>query len=107
MPRWLRKVGHVVAWPVDALGRRLGAQAVDGVLAHVNEAIAPPKEQPMVKNWQTSLGGVAAILTIVAKAVSGGDITATDIGVIIAGITALFAKDKSVTGAGATATRQP
>ena len=105
--RWLRRVGRVIAYPVtkpvDLLAKRAGRKAVDGAVARINEAM--PRETPMVKNWKTSLGGISAILTIVAKVVGGGDLTATDIGVVIAGIAALFSKDKDVTGVGASATR--
>lgn len=56
-------------------------------------------------NWKTTLGGAGAILaalaslaTMFSKGQVDGNTLITDIGVISAGITGLFAKDSNVTG---------
>lgn len=61
----------------------------------------------MVKNWQTTLGGISAILSAVVNIINNGTLAPTDVGVIAAGVVGLLAKDKGVSGAGARATRQP
>lgn len=56
-------------------------------------------------NWKTSAAGIAAILGAAASLISmfskgsvDGNILMTDLGVISAGVTGLFAKDHNVTG---------
>lgn len=51
-----------------------------------------------MKNWKTTLAGVAGVLTMVVKVVNGGGIGAEDIA-ILTGLLGLFvAKDSDVTG---------
>ena len=59
----------------------------------------------MMTNWKTSAAGVAAILGALASLISmfskgsiEGDVMITDLGVLAAGVTGLFAKDNNVTG---------
>lgn len=59
----------------------------------------------MGANWKTSAAGIAAILgalasllTMFSKGQIDGNVLMTDLGVISAGITGLFAKDSNVTG---------
>ncbi len=52
----------------------------------------------MVRNWKTTLAGVAAVLAVAAKVISGQLPDATDIGIIAAAIGLFAAKDKNVTG---------
>jgi len=59
----------------------------------------------MITNWKTSAAGIAAILGAVASLITmfskgqvDGNVLMTDLGVIGAGISGLFAKDKNVTG---------
>lgn len=51
-----------------------------------------------MKNWKTSFLGVLSIATIGVKLANGGSISNEDIGVIIAGVGLLLAKDHNVTG---------
>jgi flagellar hook protein FlgE len=59
----------------------------------------------MLANWKTTLGGVGAILgaaaslaTMFSKGQVDGTMLMTDLGIIGAGFTGLFAKDHNVTG---------
>jgi hypothetical protein len=59
----------------------------------------------MMTNWKTSAAGVSAILLAIGSLLSmfskgniDGNVLVTDLGVIGAGITGLFAKDNNVTG---------
>ena len=59
----------------------------------------------MGANWKTSAAGVGAILgaaaslfTMFSKGTVDGAMLVTDLGIISAGITGLFAKDHNVTG---------
>jgi hypothetical protein len=59
----------------------------------------------MMTNWKTTAAGVAAILGAAASLISmfskgsiDGNVLVTDLGLIGAGITGLFAKDNNVTG---------
>lgn len=110
-PRWLRKTGRIVAWPVtapvDALSKRAGAKAVDGAVEHIAAKAAPKETGMKVKNWKTSLFGVAGVVAIVAKVVNGGSLDGEDFAIISGLIGLLFSKDKDVTGAGPAATRMP
>ncbi len=60
--------------------------------AHLQESL-------MIKNWKTTLAGVAAILSVVTKIVTIGAIDwQTDAPAILAGIGLITAKDSNVTG---------
>ena len=60
-----------------------------------------------IRNWKTSLSGVAALMAVLAKVVNGHADWATDIPMAIAAIGLIFAKDGDVTGIGANARRAP
>ncbi len=47
----------------------------------------------MIRNWKTTLAGIASILTGVSKIVNDGAITAEAFGLIVAGIGLIFGKD--------------
>ncbi len=94
---WLTKLN-----PVDALAKRAGRKAVEGAL----DAITPKETSVNVKNWKTSLGGIVGVAAIVVKVINGGSLGGEDIAIISGLIGLLFAKDKDVTGIGASATRQ-
>lgn len=56
-------------------------------------------------NWKTTAAGIGAILgaaaslvTMISKGQIDGTVLVTDLGVISAGISGLFAKDSNVTG---------
>jgi hypothetical protein len=52
-----------------------------------------------MKNWKTTLTGIAAILAVVAKVLADPtSLNASDVGAVIAGIGLLTAKDHNVTG---------
>jgi hypothetical protein len=51
-----------------------------------------------MKNWKTSLGGIAALLSVVAKIANGHSLDATDFALVASAIGLLFAKDHNVTG---------
>jgi len=52
-----------------------------------------------MRNWKTTLAGIAALISVVAKVANGGAIdTATDVPVVITAIGLLVAKDGNVTG---------
>ena len=52
-----------------------------------------------MKNWKTTLAGVAAILSVITKVVTTGGIDwQTDAPAIMAGIGLIAAKDSNVTG---------
>jgi hypothetical protein len=60
------------------------------------DAPAEIKEILMMKNWKTTLSGVAAILAVVAKAFTTGAVDwQTDGPAVIAGIGLILAKDAS------------
>ncbi len=60
--------------------------------AHLQESL-------MIKNWKTTITGVAAILSVVTKIVTTGAIDwQTDAPAILAGIGLITAKDSNVTG---------
>lgn len=59
-----------------------------------------------MKNWKTTLSGVAALLAVIAKIVNGHADWATDIPMAIAAIGLITAKDHDVTGTGNNARRQ-
>ena len=53
----------------------------------------------MMKNWKTTLAGIAAILSVATKIVTTGSINwETDAPAIMAGIGLIAAKDSNVTG---------
>lgn len=53
----------------------------------------------MIKNWKTTLAGIAAIVSVVARVVADpGTLTATDVTALLAALGLLFAKDHNVTG---------
>ncbi len=55
----------------------------------------------MIRNWKTTLAGIAALLSGAAKIANDPtSIDGSDIGAIIAGLGLITAKDKNVTGAG-------
>jgi hypothetical protein len=51
-----------------------------------------------MKNWKTSLGGVATLLAVGAKLLNGGELSSTDLALVTTAIGLLFAKDHNVTG---------
>ncbi len=51
-----------------------------------------------MKNWKTTLAGVAALLAVAAKVVNGHFDPALDGAAVMAGIGLIFAKDSNVTG---------
>lgn len=51
-----------------------------------------------MKNWKTTVAGIAAVLGVVAKVVSSGHMDAADIGAFTAGVGLIMAKDHNVTG---------
>lgn len=61
------------------------------------------------KNWQTTAPGLIPLiigaLNIIQALLHGMPVNPTDIGLVGAGIASVRAKDKGVTGVGATATR--
>jgi hypothetical protein len=59
-----------------------------------------------MKNWKTTLAGIAAIVGVAAKIVNEpSSLTASDIGAILAGVGLIYSKDRDITGAGANARR--
>jgi hypothetical protein len=52
----------------------------------------------ILTSWKTTILGISAIMTIVAKWASAGAVDYNDIPMIIAGVTGIFAKDAGVTG---------
>lgn len=57
------------------------------------------KKVLMLKNWKTTLAGVAAILAVAAKVLTTGNVDwATDGPAVIAAIGLIAAKDSNVTG---------
>lgn len=60
-----------------------------------------------IKNWKTTLAGIAGILSVVSKALSNDwHFTIEDFGIITASIGLIFSKDRNVTG-GTTAQYTP
>jgi hypothetical protein len=52
-----------------------------------------------MRNWKTTIAGVAALLAIISKAVTSGHLEfSTDVPAAIAAVGLLFAKDHNVTG---------
>jgi hypothetical protein len=59
-----------------------------------------------MKNWKTTLSGVAALLALAAKIANGHFDPATDIAIATGAIGLVLAKDRDVTGVGADAHRE-
>lgn len=51
-----------------------------------------------MRNWKTTVAGIAALVAVVAKMVNGGVPNTEDIAVIAAAAGLLMAKDHNVTG---------
>lgn len=51
-----------------------------------------------MKNWKTTLAGVAGLISVISKVVGEGKITADDVALALAALGLLFAKDCNVTG---------
>jgi L-lactate utilization protein LutB len=85
-------------------------QALTQILADSERAKGEVKMDKILVNWKTTvtgIGAVAAGIAALCTALSKGNLDfntiVTDAGIIVAGITGLFAKDHNVTGAGDTA----
>lgn len=60
-----------------------------------------------MKNWKTSLTGIAAIISVAVKLINApSSLDAADVGAVLAGIGLLTAKDHNVTGVGDNARSQ-
>jgi putative alpha-1,2-mannosidase len=59
-----------------------------------------------MKNWKTSLSGIAALVALAAKVVNGHFDPTTDIAIATGAIGLIFSKDRDVTGVGSDAHRE-
>jgi hypothetical protein len=87
VPRWLRRTGRIVAWPVtapvDALARRVGTKAVEGAIDRITEVVAPHQETPMPSKslftsrvfWFNVLTAAAEVSGALTGVVSPGTLT--------------------------------
>jgi hypothetical protein len=100
-----KKLGRIVSAPVRAV-RAVGRKVVQVAVVHAVNSLIPKQEVTVgVKNWKTSLSGIAAIVAVVAKVVNGSGIGAEDIAIVTGAIGLMFSKDRDVTGVGQSATR--
>lgn len=118
-----RKIGGVVAWPltkpVEILAERAGRKAVDGAVDQISAKLSPTNSQgasPMLgTNRDTNIAGWLIIAIQVLKLLlplvtqqpvdpSTGQ-TLDTLSLLAAGSGVVRAKDKRVTGVGATARR--
>ena len=70
------------------------------------KVLEPLRKDSGMKSWQTSLAGIAMILSALSKIVSHDwQVSAEDVAIITGGIGLLRAKDAGVTGVGPDARR--
>jgi Mg2+/citrate symporter len=85
-PRWLRKTGRVIVWPVtapvDALAKRAGRKAVDGAAAHVTDTLTQEIPQMDSKSifksktfWFNVLSAAAEVSGALTGVVPPGTLT--------------------------------
>lgn len=77
-------------------------KALTAVVDVLELAPVPPvlRKVKQMKNWKTTLSGVAGLLAIAVKVVNGGGIATEDLAVVTGLIGLIFAKDFDRTGTG-------